>query len=407
MTSQVLPFDILLLIIEIASLPTAAKMARTCHTLHQSGARFLLNGGVALTSGDSITSLLQFLSADAVNRFQYLRTLELACGEIPPQNVYSLLGLISHPSLALNSLTLREAESMLKSMPTVLAGNPPDHLSLVAAIARLTTIRHLTIHGHCAYYACRLIITIRSPLKTVSVDFAPLGRGLRVEDIQRRNPILILASHSSTLEEISGSYFAMLPGDRVFDTVYPSVHTIKATFSNIFPTTLPYIAAFPNLTHLSLTTPVSSSRQGSDVSSRLERALQRRLWQRKIQENHALRRTWTKLEELEGGLTDILALGLLPCHVPMLRLTGTLSEKPEYDHVKILLEDIRPTTLAIIMHVADASTFGDTMGPVFSDPSAQQLRALEVELVFSASKGDVDIQMVLVRWRPVVTLPRR
>ena len=69
-------------------------MTRTCHTLRDGGARFLLDGGVPLTSGDNIVSFVQFLYADAPNRFQSFRSLELTWGTILPYGVDVLLGLI-------------------------------------------------------------------------------------------------------------------------------------------------------------------------------------------------------------------------------------------------------------------------------------------------------------------------
>ncbi|PIL32870.1 hypothetical protein GSI_04988 [Ganoderma sinense ZZ0214-1] len=408
MASQGLPFDVLLLVMEASPLPTAARMSQTCHTLRESGARFLLDRGVSLASGDSIISFVQFMCVDPDNRFEHLRSLELACGKIPPPAVDALLTLISHSSLAIDSLTLQDADAMLKSTlvttpspPGAIHGGQPDQLPLIDAFTGLTTIRHLAIRGHCGLHAWRVVKSILSPLKTVSIDFAPLGRGLRVDDLLRRNPILTLASHAATLEEISGKHFAMLPEEdplgmvpeeHLVHTVYPAVRTITATLSFILPPrTLQLIAAFPNLTRLSLTPPVHSSDSG--VSSRIERAMARRHWQRQQQENCIPRQTWAHLEELEGSLTDILALGLLGCHVPMVRLTGALSEPAEYEHVKIVLGDTRPTGLAIT--VARVSLFGDMMRPVLSDPSAQQLREMEVELVLPPSDRDLNIEPVL------------
>ncbi|KAM5545134.1 hypothetical protein V8D89_001245 [Ganoderma adspersum] len=79
--------------------------------------------------------------------------------------------------------------------------------------------------------------------------------------------------------------------------------------------------------------------------------------------------------------------------VSMLRLTGTLSEPLEYEHVKTALGDTRPARLAIA--VARVSAFGDITGPVLRDPSAQQLRAMEAELFFSPAERDVGIRAVL------------
>ena len=114
-----------------------------------------------------------------------------------------LLGLILHPSLALDTLLLQDGvgESMLSSAPSpsssVIHGDRQP--ALITAVAELTTIRHLAVHGHCGHNACSLIKTMRSPLKTASLDFAPLDRGLRIDVLLRRNPGLALAKRNVTL----------------------------------------------------------------------------------------------------------------------------------------------------------------------------------------------------------------
>lgn len=82
------------------------------------------------------------------------------------------------------------------------------------------------------------------------MEFNCLSDRLCVNDLLRRNPVRTLASHSATLEEISGSHFGMLRGECVINAMYP---TIPATLSyTLPPRTLLFIAAFPNLKQLSL-----------------------------------------------------------------------------------------------------------------------------------------------------------
>ncbi|KAM5545140.1 hypothetical protein V8D89_001251 [Ganoderma adspersum] len=400
-----LPFEILLLVMEASPRRTIAKMMRTCHALRDDGARILLSGGVSLGTENSILSFVQFLCVDPDSRFQHLRFLEIASGELHMSAADELLWLITHPSLALDSLTLREAGSFVKSKlsPSELIPDDDPHDTLVTAFAQLKTLRHLTV-GQCDALASTLITTICSPLKTISIDFP--SDGPRSEDeAESRNPIVLLAKHSATLEEISGSNFAMRPPQALYDTVFPSVWKLSATYDPIWnPLTLVYISAFPNLEHLSLTFAVPSSavRAFDDGFFPLTRVLRRRDWNKLNLESNAHMSAWKKLEEWEGTVTDVLALGLA-CHVPMLRLSGTILPKsPEYQHVAVVLEDTRPTGLATTL--GGASMFGDTMGSLLRGPSAQQLRALEVEVVFAASEGDVDIQEVLNNVATTLTL---
>ena len=390
-----LPFDILMLIMEASPQRTIVKMMYTCHAFRDAGARILVGRGVSLTT-ENITSFVLFMRADKGSRFQYLHVLEIASGKLPRWAANELLSLITHPSLALHSLTIRDADLMLTSKPSssepIPNGRPP---LLVTALAGLTTLQHLTV-DQCDQRACILVRTIRSPLKAISIGFIP-DSGRTGDEVENQNPIVLLSKHSETLEEISGSNFTMHSGRLPYDAVYPSVRTINATYDKDWPpSTLAYVAAFPNLSRLSLTCPLAGVERRLGDGSVLESVLERRAWNKRSLEAHTPRRMWKDLEEVEGSVTDVLALGL-GCHVRMLRLSGTpiLRKAPEYQHIAAILEDTQPTGLAIA--VAGASSFCDTMSNLLRNPFAQQLRTLEVELVFSPSEGDMNVQKVLVR----------
>ena len=119
-----------------------------------------------------------------------------------------------------------------------------------------------------------------------------------------------------------------------------------------------------------------------------------RAYQKELRESHVPKQTWTRLEELEGGLAEIPTLGLPLCHIPVSWPPGVLSELSEYEHGKTVPEDARSAGLAIA--IVDASTLGDMIDPVFSNLSAQELCTPQIELVFSASAGDIHIQATLV-----------
>ncbi|KAI1786635.1 hypothetical protein LXA43DRAFT_50529 [Ganoderma leucocontextum] len=390
MAIQALPIDILLLIMDVSPLPTIGKMTRTCHALRQSGARSLLEGEVSLTTGSSIISFVQFLYADAATRFPYLCALEIASGELPPRAVDALQGLISHPLLALESLTLREADVMLKSTPThPHPAGITDPTPLVIAFSALTTLRHLTI-DECDQRACSLITAIRSPLRTISIGFTPLTTWHNSEDAQRRNPIVLLANVSDTLEEISASNVAMALEHVMYDIVYPSVRRVSVTYDGIWiPKTLAYTSAFPNLVHFSFTS--IRGHPAGDFASPAEffQATLYRTSNRESQERYG--RTWEHLEELVGGAPDVFLLGLTR-HVPRLRLTGPSSPDTT---LRVVLEDIRPTSLAITL-VCAAIFDDDSMASVLRTyPSAEELRTLEMELCLDADEGDVNVHAML------------
>ena len=392
MASRHLPIDILLLIVEASTLSTIGKMTRTCHALRLGGARFLLGSGVLLVTGSSIVSFVQFLSADAVSRFQCLCTLEIATGELRPREVDALLGLISHPLLALHSLTLRYADLMLKSTPKHprFVGNA-DPTPLITAFAALTTIRHLAVE-ECDERACSLISTIRSPLKTISIGFTPLTTWHNSEDAERRNPILLLANMSETLEEVSASNVAMVLEHVMYDVVYPSVRRVSVTYDLTWiPKTVAYAAAFPNLTHFSFI--AANGHRGGDFEGPAEffHATLNRTANRTSLEAHG--RSWTHLQELIGGVPDLLILGL-SCHVPRLGVTGTVSSDST-DSLAVVLQDTRPTCLAVSF--VGAHLFeGDSIVATILRP-CEDLRTLQMEVCLDVDEGDVDVQAMLVR----------
>ena len=371
---------------EVASLSTVGKMTRACLALRHSGARLLLHRGVSLTAGSSLISFVQFMRSDANIRFQFLRSLEISTGELRPREVDALLGLISHPLLALDSLTIREAALTLKSIPK--HSSTPDisyPTSLTTAFASLRTLQHLTV-DQCDRHTCSLITAIRLPLKTVSIGFTPLSTWHNSEDAEHQNPIVLLANVSETLEEISATNVGMALDHVMYDVVYPSVRRINVTYDLTYiPKTVAFTTAFPNLSHLSFTAAYGHP----------EEVLQAVLG-RTANKAHLARhkRSWAHLEELVGCLPDVYILGL-GCHVATLWLAGPIS----LDAVPALtevLDDTRPTSLAVSLvgvHLFD----DDSLASMLGHHCAEALRTLEVEVCLDVDEGDVDVQTVLVR----------
>ncbi|PIL32882.1 hypothetical protein GSI_05000 [Ganoderma sinense ZZ0214-1] len=381
---------------------TVAKMMRTCRALRDNGARIVLGGGASLRTEDHVLSFVQFLRADPTSRIQHLRDLDIGCGELPRCTADELLWLITSPLLALDSLALRKADSLLKSniSPSELTSDG-DLNVLVTALAQLTTVRHLKV-SQCDNQACTLVRTICSPLKTISVHF-PSDGPRNGDEAESRNPILLLAKHSATLEEISGSHFAMLQPHIIYDEVFPCVRRLSASYDAVWcHRTRAHVHAFPNLTHLRLSFADRGHVGVYHDTFPTTRALRRRIWNRESLDAVTPRPAWKKLEELRGAVTDVLALGMAS-HVPMLRLVGMVMPRA-FRHVSTILEDLLPTGLAIA--VAGALTFQERMGTLLSGPAAQQIRELELEVVFSAAEGDMDIHAVLVR-SFFMTLSRR
>ncbi|KAM5545133.1 hypothetical protein V8D89_001244 [Ganoderma adspersum] len=384
MGSQALPIDVLLLIIAVSPLSAVGTMTRTCHALREVGARFLLDGGVSLIAGRSVVSFVHFMLADALTRFQCLRSLEIVTGALRPREVDALLELISHPSLALDSLILREANLMLKSIPAPQhSSEHADPTPFIKAFSALTTLRHLTIDD-CDQSACSLITAIRSPLKTISIGFTPRYSWEALEqDLEWQTPITLLAEVSGTLEEISATNVARSPGDVTCGVVYPSVRKVSVTYCpTLIPRTVAYTSAFPNLTHFSFTAanahPIGDFHLAS-FNRHENQALMLNL------ERHG--HPWEHLEELAGGLADVYTLGLT-CRVPKLRLIDPILVG--MGALQAVLEDSRPTSLAV--RFVGAHRFSDgSLVTALVYPCVQDLQTLEMEVCLDVDEDKVDV----------------
>ena len=390
MGSQALPIDVLLLIMVVSPLSAVGTMTRTCHALREAGARSLLHGGVSLTTGRSVVSFVQFMLADALTRSQCLRSLEIATGALRPREAEALLELISHPSLALDSLTLREANLMLKSIPASQhSTEQADPTPFIRAFSALTTLRHLSVDD-CDQGACSLITAIRSPLETISISFTPRYSGEGMEqELEWRTPIILLADFSETLEEISATNVARAPEDVMCGVVYPSVRKLSVTYCpTLIPRTVAYTSAFPNLTHFSFT--AANAHQIGDFHLA---SFNRHENQTLVLNPERHGRPWEHLEELAGGLADVYTLGLT-CRVPKLRLIDPILVG--IGALQAVLEDSRPTSLAV--RFIGAHRFSDgSLVTALVNPCVEGLRMLEMEVCLDVDEDEVDVLNMLVR----------
>lgn len=397
MADPVMPFDVLLMIMALLSRSDGLNMSMTCRTLRHGGARFLLEGGVALTTSGQAISLIKFIRADAGNCAHHLRDLKISGDHFSSKAVDALKGLVTTPHLALHSLVLTDAEAILMPDLTSFHLWDPRSSMLFSAFSSLATLKHLTI-DRCDEHSFAFIRSLPSSLTTATLNLEPLTMWSVITDPDERNPILLLTNSSHTLVELCGTGFDIDPAIIKYDIVYPSVRRISAEYTSpAMPGTLAYIHAFPNLEYLSLTSP--NNRFDDLAVDELEDPLSARplivdirVANRDDQVNYGC--TWHRLREVSGSLVDLYVLGIA-CQVPKVRILDTITEW-KCTLLQDVLADVRPSCLVISF--AGMSMFG-TGGPLYWMLRELEvpLRALELEIRCSANEGAWSLGGIVVR----------
>lgn len=135
------------MVMEVSPRPTISRLMRTCHTLYCCGLRTLIGSSrVPIRTNEEAISFLRFMLADPGSRFPHLRNLEIARGNFSRSGAHALRGLLRHQLLALETLTLRDAEAVLLSDATDVS-DPSDPHNLFTAIAWLESLKNLAIDG--------------------------------------------------------------------------------------------------------------------------------------------------------------------------------------------------------------------------------------------------------------------
>ncbi|RPD72195.1 hypothetical protein L226DRAFT_512037 [Lentinus tigrinus ALCF2SS1-7] len=389
MADPALPLDLLLTLMETSSRSTTSRMMRTCRLLYNRGARILLGSGVFLSTSEDAISFLRFMLADTDARFPHLRSLKISRGNFSLSGVHALRGLLCHKSLALHTLILMDAESVLLSDPA--RRNKSNTPSLFMALANLRSLKNLVIDG-CDVISFSLLRMMVCSLETASLNLGSYTSWSSITSADDRNPILLLMRSSHTLQELRGSCFDSSPETIKFDVVYPSVRLISASYSSSWmPATLAYINAFPNLEHLSLTCPSHRFEgNGADPNSVLH-LFSNRECNLNDQENYSI--TWEHLQEVSGSVIDLFVLGLV-CQVPTVRVLDDISERM-CRFLRDVIADMKPTTL--VMTVAGSGLFapGSPMNVVLRQAAAQHLRKLDLEICFAPCEWGANLDCIL------------
>ncbi|TFK84345.1 hypothetical protein K466DRAFT_602070 [Polyporus arcularius HHB13444] len=387
MAHPTLPIDVLLIIMEVSLRHTSSRMMRTCRILYRAGARMLIGTGVSLRTSEEAISFLRFMRADPDRRFLHLRSLKISRGNFSRSGVHALRGLLCHRSLALETLTLLDAEAVLLSDNT----HPLSPPTLFTAIASLQSLKNLAIDG-CDAIALSLLRYMVAPLQTASLGLGLYTSWSSSTNADDRNPILLLTKSSDSLRELRGSYFDCNPAIIKFDVVYPAVRLINASYtSSWMPSTLAYIHAFPNLEHLFLTSTSNRFEGNGNDPNTVPHLFSNRECNIHDQENYDV--TWEHLQEVAGSVIDLFVLGLV-CHVPTVRVLDDISERM-CRFLHDVIADMKPESLVVTVAGSSLFAAGGPMDGVLRQPAAQQLRHLELELCFAPREWDVKLEDIL------------
>lgn len=147
MADQALPFDVLLVVMELSCPRTIAALMRTCRALYRDskGPRLLLRNGAALATDIDILSFSAFMFASVPSgRFRHLRSLTVSKGGFSDDAVRVLASIVTHADLRLDSLALVDAEEVLSSGSPIWTGDEQAPRSaLWDAFSWLPTLKHI------------------------------------------------------------------------------------------------------------------------------------------------------------------------------------------------------------------------------------------------------------------------
>ncbi|KAI1794821.1 hypothetical protein LXA43DRAFT_1091426 [Ganoderma leucocontextum] len=329
--------DIMHIVMSYANRRVVSNLMKTCNTLNNEGARYLLEDGVSLRrEARLVKSFIWFMITrrnpnERFRRLTFLNKLSLDFDH-PTEDAARLLAVffetIARAASKFTSLNIDNAEALLTTYPP-----------LGAAIANLTTLKALNLSStgeHCA----TLLRTLQSSLVMATIFFGLHARGREDEVIPEHamNPILLLEASQSTLESLNTS-FSLSTHD---GPCYANVTHLSLSCMPL-PVIEDYIRAFPNI--LSLTTSnCSPYRDEPEVwDHRREMSM---LYQ-------AQSGSWRSLREYQGSTLVLWILGLT-CHIPSIKLN--FQHRPPYEPLEVdsnrlndVLLDVRPSHLALIL----------------------------------------------------------
>ncbi|KAM5545142.1 hypothetical protein V8D89_001253 [Ganoderma adspersum] len=372
-----LPFDVVSDTMAISRRPTISAIMQTCRTLYTEGPKHMLRDGVELSSADETEKFTAFMLAEGPSRFAYLRKLALL---VDLHDGANLVRLLSHPSLALETVVLHYAEICL--------GRFAD-IALRAAILRLKTVKRLVLFEVEEEHTSSLSRLPRA-LEHISIHAK-----CRVEDT-----LLMLRPFSGTLQTLLIKSEPWLL-NHFLDVYLPPCHFPHVqTFGIVYDesssgllSSSAFSEAFPALTHLQLipTDPPTTRRRTRHPTGR-------KLFPQSRYPLDCAPPSWPSLAECSGGLRNVHSLRL-PCTLSTLRLWQDV----EADELDVLVDVLERTRLRRLCLSAEL----DDVGPLFATFHGLQVPPERIDMkIFVPKEATVFASAVGSRLTGAPVLPQ-
>ena len=404
----VLCWDVLREIALAAPRPTCATLMRTCRTFYTSPAiaRAALHDEVALTDSTNVYRFLDFLEAspDGGGRFPFLRNLSIRMRRLKPsagamrrmvEGVPRMTGLVV--------LSIHHADQTLKTWGPV----------FVDALAALTSLRRLTLHGGGPVMA-QLLSALSNANRLVALDVdwtVTVGPGRNdffhslprlSEDAWRSmHPVPFLRGCASTLEELSCARWHTCPGTPapLYAQVYPKMRRLQIEWDDHL-VVAHYIRAFPNIASLHLWTGHEVVYDHLDDDARIQRIHALRDANTHQLGGASSKSYWPHLETYTGSLTHLYILSLT-CRIPIIRFDEEITSDAHLPMLMDVLSRAQPVHLKFKFHaqstVLDRPAHSSLASILQNAECAARLESLAVDMTLTRRVDrDVDVDGRLV-----------
>ncbi|TBU27986.1 hypothetical protein BD311DRAFT_723275 [Dichomitus squalens] len=317
--------DVLLLILSVSPPKTVTSIMATCRCLYHEGAKIILQDPIRLEGSETtILSLLLFLRAEDFSRCSYVRMLCVDMGPMPGDIAGILVDLL--PRLTrLERLELAVEES-IKSYP-----------DLLPAFAALQTVKTLVL-VNTGERSLNLARTLQSRLTSAYI-YLPINHRKNPSLMANKgfHPIYVFQRSAYTLTALTFGLWCEVNPDMMYNpptVIYPNLRTLTLV-NTALPIPIPYMQAYPNLTHLHLSVDSEAPSYHDDLSLRPTIMFQRQqnlAWQDN-QQGDAV--PWERLGVFTGRVFDLWMLGIAH-HIPRLVLEDAPAARPNRALIEVL-----------------------------------------------------------------------
>ncbi|KAI0689486.1 hypothetical protein C8T65DRAFT_107322 [Cerioporus squamosus] len=208
-------------------------------------------------------------------------------------------------------------------------------------VRRLSTVKTLYI-DNVGKRAHDMLVDMKSSLRSAELSLS-YSRTDLPDELFYSDPIHLMSASQDTLERLK-AYGATTDSPGSHWQKYPNMRSLELIFVDV-PRTYDYVAAFPNLEHLII----------SSALSTLAKCEATRRANRDEQEEYG---AWGRLKSVAGLLTDVYMLGL-SCHIVHtmdIRVVATCDESCKM--LAAVIADGKPNYLRLTTHLDDIADDG-------------------------------------------------